>query len=170
VHEAVRYLSESGAKAAQELAVGDGARVRLARVPEGGAVVLRGPDGETNAVAVTSGPGGYALELPEADAPGFWTFESAGGDTLAALAAAIPARESDPARISPEEVQNALTADRSAVLDSGESAARRVREARVGREIGRWFLWAAALLLALEMFLAARQSGGGAGAAAGSSP
>ena len=45
------------------------------------------------------------------------------------------------------------------------------REARLGREIGKWFLWAAALLLLLEMFLAARQTGPGpAAAAAGSTP
>ena len=35
----------------------------------------------------------------------------------------------------------------------------------VGREIGRWFLWAAAFLLCLEMILAARMRMPDAGAA-----
>lgn len=169
LHEAVRYLSQTGAKAAQELAVGEGTTVRLATLPEGAAVTLRAPDGTTRAVAIDPGPGGYALELPVADLPGFWTFETARGDTLAALAAGIPASESDPSRIAPDEVQDLLTGSRSAVLEGAESLGRRVREARIGREIGTWFLWAAALLLGLEMFLAARQSGPGPAAPAAAS-
>jgi hypothetical protein len=161
LHEAVRYLSQAGAKAAQQLAVGEGATVRLATLPDGAGVTLRAPNGETRAVAIAPGPAGYLLELPLADQSGFWTFETARGDTLAALAAAIPASESDPSRIAADEVQDLLTGSRSAVLEGAEGLARRVREARIGREIGQWFLWAAALLLGLEMFLAARQAGPG---------
>jgi hypothetical protein len=169
LHEAVRYLSETGAKAAEQLSVGEGATVRLATLPEGAAVTLRAPDGATRAVAIAPGPAGYALELPVADQAGIWTFEAAGGDTLAALAAGIPASESDPSRIPADEVQDLLTASRGAVLEGVEGLARQVREARMGREIGHWFLWAAALLLGLEMILAARQAGpaGAAPAAAG---
>jgi hypothetical protein len=161
LHEAVRYLSETGTKAAAEVAVGEGASVRVAGAEGAGQISLSSPTGETRAVALETGPGGWRLVLPPTDAPGFWTFESAHGDTLAALAANIDARESDLARIDPGEVRDALGGRRAAVLEGGTTLARELREARLGREIGRWFLWAAAALLAAEMLLAARRPGEG---------
>ncbi|NNE42985.1 MAG: hypothetical protein HKN12_02140 [Gemmatimonadetes bacterium] len=158
LHECVRYLSETRAKAAEELTVGTGATLWLASVPEGTGVVLRSPDGETRAAAIAPGPGGYAVELPRAGTPGVWTFESQRGDTLAALAANIGAAESDPERVAAADIQTALTGGRSVVLEDGEGIGRALREARVGREIGSWFLWAAALFLLAEMFLAANRS------------
>jgi hypothetical protein len=156
LHEAVRYLSESSSKSAHEIDVGHSATVWLPSVPEGGGVTLRSPGGDTRVVGLEPGPGGYALELPEADVPGFWTFESAAAETLVALAASIPARESDLTRVPATEIGDRYEGARSAVLGSGEGLTREVREARLGREIGRAFLWAAALLLIAEMLLAAR--------------
>jgi len=156
LHEAVRYLSESSSKSAYDVEVGDGATVWLPAVPDGGGVTLRAPGGETRVVGLEPGPGGYALELPAADVPGFWTFESAAGETLVALAASVPARESDPTRVPPDAIRDRLEGVRSAVLASGEGLTREVREARLGREIGRFFLWAAALLIAAESVLASR--------------
>jgi hypothetical protein len=154
LHEAVRYLSETAALAAEQLDVGQGATVWMATVPDGGGVTLRAPDGTERAVAPESGPGGYGLELSEADQPGFWILESASGDTLAALAACIASRESDPERVPAEELEQRFGDGHGAVLEGGAVLAREVREARVGREIGRWFLWAAALLLMAEMAVA----------------
>jgi hypothetical protein len=161
LHEAVRYLSETSTKAAAEVAVGEGASVRVAGAEGIGQVSLSSPSGETRAVALETGPGGWRLVLPPTDAAGFWTFASARGDTLAALAANIDARESDLARIDPQEVREALGGGRTAVLEGGTTLARELREARLGREIGSWFLWAAAALLAAEMLLAARRPGEG---------
>jgi hypothetical protein len=45
------------------------------------------------------------------------------------------------------------------VFEGDAGLARQVREARVGREIGSWFLWGAALLLMAEMAVAARFRG-----------
>jgi len=162
LHESVRYLSETATKAAAEVAVGEGASIRVASAEGFAQVTLSSPSGEIRTVAMETGPGGWRLALPPTDAPGFWTFESARGDTLAALAANIDARESDLARTLPDEIREALGGGRVAVLDAGAPLARRVREARLGREIGRWFLWAAAALLAAEMLLAARRPGEGA--------
>ncbi len=156
LHECVRYLSETGERAAHRLVVGDGATVWLPAVPEGGAVTLRTPSGETRAVGPEPGPGGYALELTQADAPGFWVFESQAGDTLAALAAGIDVRESDLDRVPVDELQDRLGPERGVVLGEEAGLSREVKEARVGREIGRWFLWAAALLLLAEMMVASR--------------
>lgn len=156
LHECVRYLSETGERAAQRLVVGDGATVWLPAVPEGGAVTLRTPSGETRAVGPEPGPGGYALELTEANEPGFWIFESQAGDTLAALAAGIDARESDLARLPVAELRDRLGPARGAVLQGDAGLAREVKEARIGREIGRWFLWAAGLFLLAEMLVASR--------------
>jgi hypothetical protein len=162
LHEAVRYLSETGTKAAADVAVGEGASVRVAGAEGAGQVTLTSPSGETRAVALEAGPGGWRLVLPPTDAPGFWTFSSARGDTLAALAANIDARESDLARIDPDEVREALGVKRAAVLEGGATLERELREARLGREVGTFFLWAAAALLAVEMLLAARRPGEGA--------
>jgi hypothetical protein len=159
LHESVRYLSETSTKTAHEIEIGEGATVWLPGVPEGGSVTLRSPDGETRVLGLEPGPRGYGLELPEADAPGFWTFESSAHETLAALAASIPSRESDPERVPATTIRDLLEGVRGAVLASGEGLAHEVREARLGREIGRFFLWAAALFLAAEMVLAARLRG-----------
>jgi hypothetical protein len=156
LHECVRYLSETGERAAQRLVVGDGATVWLTAVPEGGAVTLRAPSGESRAIGPEPGPGGYALELAEANEPGFWVFESQAGDTLAALAAGIDAGESDLARLPVAELRHRLGPARGAVLQGDAGLAREVKEARIGREIGRWFLWAAALFLLAEMLVASR--------------
>ncbi|MBZ0266879.1 hypothetical protein K8I85_01875, partial [bacterium] len=156
LHESVRYLSETAAQSAEELDVGQGATVRLPTVPDGGAVTLRMPGGTERSVAPEPGPGGYALAIEEAAEPGFWVFVSAAGDTLAALAAAIPSAESDPARVPVEELERRYGEGDGAVLDGSAGIERAVKEARIGREIGRWFLWMAALLLAAEMIIAAR--------------
>ncbi len=156
VHEAVRYLSETSRGAARSLEVGDGTVVRVASMPEGGGVTLFTPDGEDRAVGLEAVEGAYSLELPEADRPGFWVFRSAAGDTLAALAVDVPVRESDPALLGEDELAARRGVGRGAVLTDAEGVLRVVREDRVGREIGRWFLWAAALFLLAEMLLAAR--------------
>jgi hypothetical protein len=155
VHEAVRYLSETSAKTSQDLDVGEGATIWLPRVPEGGGVTLHSPAGTRRAVALEPGPGGYALRLPDATDPGFWVFESARSETLAAVAVNIPAAESDLTRIPVAEIHDRLEFAGTVLEGEGELS-KQVREARVGREIGRWFLWAAACLLLLEMILAAR--------------
>jgi len=159
LHESVRYLSKTAAQTAEQLDVGEGATVWMATVPDGGAVTLRAPDGTTRAIAPEPGPGGYGFEVPQADEPGFWILESASHDTLAALAACISPRESDPDRADPQELERRFGGERGAVLEGGAGLSREVREARVGREIGRWFLWAAALLLMAEMAIAARFRG-----------
>jgi hypothetical protein len=156
LHEAVRYLSESASLAVQDLEVGEGGTVRLAQLPEGGGVLLREPSGGTRAVAPEADPAGYALTLPLAHEPGFWIFESHKGDTLAALAANISPAEANPARSTPQDVRERLEGGRSVVVEEESDLARELREARIGREIGHFFLWAAAFLLLAEMILALR--------------
>ncbi|GJM43645.1 MAG: hypothetical protein DHS20C21_04870 [Gemmatimonadota bacterium] len=158
LHESVRYLSETAALAAEQLDVGEGATVWLPAVPDGGTVTLRAPNDNERSVAPVPGPGGYALELAEADEPGFWTFQSQAGDTLAALAASISATESDLTRVEVAQLEAAF-GDVASVLEGDAGLARQMREARMGREIGRWFLWAAAALLLAEMFVASRFRG-----------
>lgn len=156
LHEAVRYLSETGARVAQDLDVGEGTKIRMATMPEGGPVSLASPDGAVRVAGIETVSGTYSLELPEADTPGYWSFISARDDTLAMVAASIPAAESDPTRVSAESIHEQFASQRGVVLEGRESLIDRVREARLGREIGRFFLWAAGLLLLTEMLLASR--------------
>lgn len=161
LHESVRYLSETGSRTARQLEVGEGATIWTSVVPDGGGVTLIAPDGRERAVPPEPGPGGYALKLDEADEPGFWTFRTAAGDTIASFAASVPRAESDPTRADAAELEHRLDGLRGGVLTAGPGLGAQVREARVGREIGRYFLWAAALLMLLEMFLASRLRGAG---------
>ncbi len=156
VHEAIRHLAESSSKEARSIEIGESATVGLAAPPEGGSAVLRSPSGEERQVAARQGPGGWTIDLPSADEPGIWVFTSSRGDTVAAFAVNVPARESDLTAIAPEEIERRTKATQSAVLDAAGDLARQVREARVGREIGGWFLGAAALFLAAEMAVAGR--------------
>ena len=154
VHETIRYLAQSSSKEASSFEIGEGATVWLPALPEGGSVLLRSPRGEERAVAPKPGPGGYAVELADAREPGFWVFTSSRGDTLAAFAVNVPAAESDLSRVSPNDIESRFAAERSRVLDAGGDLAEQVRQARVGREIGGQFLWAAALFLLLESAVA----------------
>jgi hypothetical protein len=154
VHETIRYLAQSSSKEASSFEIGEGATVWLPALPEGGSVLVRSPRGEERAVAPKPGPGGFAVELSDAREPGFWVFTSSRGDTLAAFAVNVPAAESDLARIAPDEIESRFAAERSRVLDAGGDVAEQVRQARVGREIGGQFLWAAALFLLLESAVA----------------
>jgi hypothetical protein len=154
VHETIRYLAQASSKEASSFEIGEGATVWLPALPEGGSVLVRSPLGEERAVAPKAGPGGFAVELADAREPGFWVFTSSRGDTLAAFAVNVPASESDLSRISPNEIESRFAAERSQVLDAGGNLAEQVRQARVGREIGGRFLWAAALFLLLETAVA----------------
>ena len=157
LHESVRYLAEVRSGGASSLDVGAGATLRLSTVPSGG-VTLLAPDGSSRQVAAEPGPGGYALSLTEAAQPGYYVFEGTAEDTLGVFAASVAARESDLTRSRPEELEERLAA-RGAVLAAGGDAAREIEVARRGREIGRSFLWAAALLLLAESWLARRPAG-----------
>ncbi len=156
VHEAIRHLAESSSQEARSLEIGEGATLWLPALPAGGGVILRSPSGAETQVAPQPGPGGFSLELTGASEPGLWTFRAARGDTLAVFAVNVPARESDLAAAPLSEIESRYAAGSSQVLDGAGDLARQVREARVGREIGGWFLWAAALFLAVEMALAGR--------------
>jgi hypothetical protein len=161
VHEAIRYLAETSSKEARSIEIGEGATIALAAPPEGGSATLRAPSGAERRVAAHQGPAGWTIELPGADEPGLWVFTSARGETLAAFAVNVPAGESDLTPLSPEEIARRTRATSSTVLDAAGDLARQVREARVGREIGGWFLAAAALLLGAEMAVAGRSGRGG---------
>lgn len=154
LHEAVRYLAEARGGGAGRVDVGAGAALRVPVVPAG-AVTLIAPDGSRRQVVAEAGPGGYTLVLPETSTPGCYVFRSAAGDTLGAFVANIAARESDFTRSRPEELEERIAA-RGAVLAANGDAAREIEVARRGREIGRSFLWAAALLLLAETWLARR--------------
>jgi hypothetical protein len=156
IHEAVRYVSAGGGSAAGALDVGRGATVWLPTLPAGGGVTLVDPEGRERGVAPTPGPGGYALTLATADRPGIWVFRSAAAETLAAFAAAVPASESDFTRVDPAEIRSRLGANRAVVVSGERMLADELRELRLGREIGRTFLWAAAFLLLAEMIVARR--------------
>ncbi|MDP6529721.1 MAG: BatA and WFA domain-containing protein [Gemmatimonadota bacterium] len=155
LHEAVRYLAESASPATREVSVGEGALVHLVAAPAGGAVTVTGPGGKTRTVVPEPEAGGYALSLDRAGAPGIWTFTGADGDTLAAVAATVPAAESDPAALRAAELHSRLQG-RGELHANGSGIVRQLTEIRTGREIAGIFLWFAAVFLALEMLLAGR--------------
>jgi hypothetical protein len=163
IHEAIRYLSAGGRGAAASLAVGEGAMVALPALPAGTSLELVPPDGPAGTVVPEATPGGYLAVLPATDRPGLWVFRTEDDDTLAVFAANVAAAESDPARVDPAEIRDAFGASAGAaapaavhLLGEGRELARTVSQARLGREIGHAFLWAAALLLLLEMIVAGR--------------
>lgn len=156
VHEAIRHLAESSSKEARSIEIGEGATLWLPAVPEGGSVTLRSPSGDERRIAPQSGPAGVSIELSGADEHGFWVFTTAHGDTLASYAVNVPALESNPDRVPLEEIQARFAGGRPLVLDGAGDLAQQVSEARVGREIGSWFLWAAAFFLLAESVLAGR--------------
>jgi len=103
-------------------------------------------------VALTAGRGATALGTPPLERPGLYRVYR-GGQLRSSFAVNPDPRESDLAALSEDELLNAFPGGRARILRPGEDLARRVREARYGRELWPLLLSLALAFLVLETWL-----------------
>jgi hypothetical protein len=146
VHQCVKTLGRG--TAAASLAPGE----RWSAPATTGAWRIEGPDGRDVASEQTSSSGGSRLVSAPLALPGLYRVRE--GSTLKSTFAVNPeASESDLEMLSEAAIEAAFPDHRAQWLRPGEDLARRVREARYGRELWSAFVIAALVLLVIEMIV-----------------
>jgi hypothetical protein len=119
-------------------------------------VVRTPPDGAVHRAALLWRDGAAVLAAPREERAGFYVFLG-GADTLGVVAAVVPASESSPQVEAPETVADRLrAAGISRVLDLGDGGPEGLGQALAGRDLARWLLVAALILMAAELWLGRR--------------
>jgi hypothetical protein len=150
LHRTVDRLARAGSDPAAGL-VGDDLMVSLPS-DLAGLVEVEGPDGAVVAAEMISA-GTPTAVVRRVRTPGIYSFVS--DNSLIALRAVNQdPLESDPVAASREFIEQAVEPLPTIFVDQGADMAEAVLQARHGRELWRLFLYAALLLVALEMFLA----------------
>ena len=143
LHQAVRVLGRG--TAAASLVPGDRWQAPAAT----GAWRVVDETGRDVPLAFGSGEAATRLSTPPLERPGLYRVYR--GEALRSSFAVNPEpRESDLASASEAELLGAFPRDRARILHAGEDLARRVREARYGRELWPTFTLLALLLLVVE--------------------
>lgn len=118
--------------------------------------VLTPPDGRPVPAGLTWQGAAPVLAAPASERAGFHVFRSA-GDTLGIAASAVPAVETEPRAQDPEILAGRLrAAGLVRALDLGETGAGGLVQAITGRDLARWLLLAALVLMAGELWLGRR--------------
>lgn len=146
VHQCVRVLGRG--TAAASLVPGD-----VWRAPAGaGDWRVVDESGRDVPVAIGADSARSRAATPPLERPGLYRVYR--GSTLRSSFAVNPdPRESDLASADPAQIVAAFPPGRAQVLHPGEDLARRVREARFGRELWPWFVVLALLLLVAETLI-----------------
>jgi hypothetical protein len=143
VHQAVKVLARG--TAAASLAPGD----RYSAPASTGAWSIEGPDGHEVASEVRADRGTTRLLSAPLETPGLYRVMQDGA-LRSTFAVNVDPRESDLDSPTEAALTARFPAGRATVLHAGLDLARRVREARYGRELWAWFVALALLLLVAE--------------------
>ncbi|HOX25675.1 MAG TPA: BatA domain-containing protein [Candidatus Krumholzibacteria bacterium] len=158
----------TGAEPAANLEVGHAPVLRLTphrlRLRPGATAaqidVLAPPDGRPGPAALAWHDAVPVLSAPPSERSGFYVFRAA-GDTLGAVAVAVPASESEPRVETPDELARRLReAGLTQVVDLGQTSAAGFVRALAGRDLARWLLGLALGLLGAELWLGRRVRAG----------
>lgn len=118
--------------------------------------VLVPPQGRALPAALTWESAVPLLVAPPSERAGFHVFRVE-GDTLGVVAAVVPPEESEPAVLVPSALSDRLrAAGLGRVVDLGESGAPGLGRALAGRDLARWLLSAALLLMLVELWYGRR--------------
>lgn len=143
LHQAAKVLGRG--TAAASLAPGDRYRAPAST----GDWRIEDEDGRAIASSLVSEKGAMRLVSAPLESPGLYrVFE--GAQLRGSFAVNPDARESDLAATSEDAIVRSFPAGRAQVMRAGDDLARRVREARHGRELWPWFVALALALLAAE--------------------
>ncbi len=96
------------------------------------------------------------LKILESPIPGIYQIQSE-GKIIDRFAVNVDTVESNPERIKPKELKEMLKGN-VYYVNQDEEIKQKVKEARYGKEIGKSFLWAALILVVMEMLIARTRS------------
>ncbi len=150
----MEYLA--GAESSYELKnyVGDKVtRTVSSKVSRAEAAELIAPDKSVYGIAGSEKGDEITYDCHPIEIPGIYQLQS-DGRVIDIFPANVAESESDLTAAGPEQVAKALGIKKYAVLLYGRPSGAVVTEARYGRELWKVFLWAAVILLAVEMILA----------------
>lgn len=114
--------------------------------------LLAPPDGRVRPAALTWQGAAPVVSGETALAAGIYAFVS-GADTLGLVAAAVPAAESRPETLTPEQLAERLAMP---AVDLRGATGPDLQRALAGRDLSSWFILAALALLAVELFVGRR--------------
>ena len=163
LHQAVKVLGRGSAMGS--LAPGDRYRAPAST----GAWRIVGMDGRELASELSSESGTLRLVSAPIDRPGLYRVFR-GGELRSVFAVNPDPHESDLAAVEPRTLLRAFPAGHASLLTPGADLAKRVREARYGRELWREMVLLALALLTAEMILARIGMGPDVRAAKGLTP
>jgi len=155
LHRLAERLSRTSSRPSS-VTVGEDLSVGLPEATSG-RVEVEVPTGRTIAAELRDSPGSSAV-VERVSEPGIYRFH-AGGRVVALGAVNVDPRESDLAPADQSEIKRFLSPLPVTFIGDGARLEDEVLQARYGRELWRAFLYAALLLLALEMYLARPRSG-----------
>nr|MBN2278842.1 VWA domain-containing protein [candidate division Zixibacteria bacterium] len=118
-----------------------------------GTVTMVTPDGRSYEIAGTEQPGQVVYDCRPIDQPGIYQLRS--GDKLVDIFPVnLTSAEGDLAAADMARFETALGIEKSRTIPYNKSSAALISEARFGRELWKIFLWAAILIMAVEMVFA----------------
>jgi len=150
----MEYLAGGVSAYESENFIGKNVRRSLSgRQVQYGSVELITPDNRAYTISGTEQTGQIIYDCRPIDIPGIYQLKS--NDRLIDLFPVnLPQSESDLAAADFDQLRKALKLDEATTIPYNESAETLISEARFGRELWKIFLWAAAVLMLVEMLLA----------------
>ena len=157
IHRTVEYLATDLSGWENEFLAGSEVRRELSSSFAGRRIKLIDPQKREMALKPSFLDNRLWLEIPETSVPGIYGIES-DGKIIDRFAVNVDPQESNPQKTEPKELEEILKGQDIVLVGPQEDIREKVKEARYGKEIGKSFLWAALILVAVEMLIARTRS------------
>jgi hypothetical protein len=119
-------------------------------------LIMQSPDSTETTIPPTESTGGLVYRPAPLTLPGVYRTSYLGSE-VDRFALNVPAEEGDLGAVEPDQLATALNLPNWQTLDYEADPAKALAEIRHGRELWKYFLWLALILVAIEMLLARSQ-------------
>ncbi|MGB2698076.1 MAG: BatA domain-containing protein [Candidatus Zixiibacteriota bacterium] len=157
IHRMTEYLATDISGWENDYPVGSQIRRELSSSFAGKRIKLIDPQNKETELLPFFSDNRLWLKIPESFLPGIYQVESE-GKVIDRFAVNVDPFESNPDRIKPQELKEILKGQDIRYVGQDEEIKQKVKEARYGKEIGKSFLWAALILVVMEMLIARTKS------------
>lgn len=150
MHRSISYVHSRSKENAELLSTGDRLRYQLPAELLAATIEMHRPDQRNERMAVVRmGDQGHWIIYPATDCPGLYQL-TAQGKVLTQWAVNLPASERDVQPLDNEQLQKRFSLQ---PLQPSVNLAQTIVEQRSGKELWSYFIWAALVLLCIEMLL-----------------
>lgn len=152
INRGTRYLAGTTSQAREGLSIGAGIDYAPQSVSSGVELRMKKPDDTEIKVKPEVAQGNYLIQFSETDQPGM--YQLLNEETVLAQWAVNPdPAESTVESIEPAEMEKTLQVEHAYVIEESSEIAEILTQSRFGRELWKWFMIAALIMLILEMLL-----------------